>query len=101
MSGQAVVLVLAGLGVVLVALGATAGRRVERVSRRVGRMRVAGTGGRAVVLGAAIAAAQWAVFTWVSHPVALVAAFVVPAVLAGATVARLFAVAEIVWGGRR
>jgi hypothetical protein len=108
MSGQvvAVVLVLVGLGLVLVGLGARAGRRVERVSRRVGRARVTGTGGQAVAIGAVIASAQWAVFTWVAHPAALVAAFAVPALLAGAMVARLAAVAEIIRtpprrGGRR
>lgn len=109
MSGQitAVVLVLAGLGgVVLVGLGASAGRRVERVSRRVGRMRVAGSSGAHVVaVATVVAAAQWAVLTWVSHPVVVATAFVVPALLAGATVARLFAVAEVIReprrGGRR
>jgi hypothetical protein len=107
MNGQITVAVLAlgGLALVLVWVGARTGRRVERVSRRVGRMRVVGYGGPTVAAAAVIAAAQCAVVTWVPHPFAIVPAFGVPALLAGATVARYLAVAEIVRtprrGGRR
>ena len=95
--------VLAGLGLVLVlvGLGARAGRRVERISRRVGRMRVTGYRGQMVAAAVVIAAVQWAVITWMPHPVAVVAVFGVSGLLAGATVARLVAVAELVRAPQR
>lgn len=104
MSGQqiTVAVLLAGLALALIFwFGARAGRRVERVSRRLGRMRVSGYGGQTVITAVVIAAGQWAVLTWVSHPIAIVSVFVVPALLAGATVARYLAAAEIVRSPRR
>lgn len=65
--------------------------------------RVGGNVLRAVVTTAVIVAVQYAVIRWVHSPIPLLVVLVVPALFAGATVARLLAVTEVVSvrGGRR
>jgi hypothetical protein len=58
---------------------------------------------RTVTVAAVITGVQWLVVTHTTDPRVLVATLVVPAVFAGASVARLLAVTEVVHraGGRR
>ncbi|PXY23720.1 hypothetical protein BAY59_29205 [Prauserella coralliicola] len=51
---------------------------------------------RTLVTAAVIVAAQWLVIVKVAHPTATAVALIVPALFAGAAVARLLAVTEIV-----
>ncbi len=88
-------LVLAGLGMVMVwSSGARAGRRSERAVREV--TRVGGALTRTVVTAGVITGAQWAVVSLTGSPVAWAVAFGLPALFAGATVARLLAVTQVI-----
>jgi hypothetical protein len=88
-------LVLAGLGMVMVwSSGARAGRRSERAVREV--TRVGGALTRTVVTAGVITGAQWAVVSLTGSPTAWAVALGLPALFAGATVARLLAVTQVI-----
>jgi hypothetical protein len=88
-------LVLGGLGLVMVwSSGAHAGRRSERAVREVTRLGGALT--RTAVAASVITGTQWAVMSLTDSPGAWAAALGLPALFAGATVARLFAVTQII-----
>lgn len=91
---------VAGLGVlalvgVLVAFrsGARTGSRVTRQSRQVSRMGATLT--RSLLIGGVIAGVQWAVIVTTPDPVAWGVVLGVPAVLAGAALARVFVVTTL------
>jgi hypothetical protein len=90
-----VVAAFAGLGV-LVAFrsGARSAYRVARHTQEVTRM--GGNLTRALGTTAVIVAMQWAVVSLTSDPRAWGVALGVPALFAGATIARLFSVTEII-----
>jgi hypothetical protein len=92
--------VVAGVGVlgllgVLVAFrsGARAGSRVARQTRDVSRMGTTLT--RALGLGAVIAGVQWGVVTTTTDPLAWGVVLGLPAVFAGAALARVFVVTTL------
>jgi hypothetical protein len=58
--------------------------------------RMTGNAVRTLVTAALIVAIQFAVISWWPNPTALAIALIVPALFAGAAVARLLAVTEIV-----
>jgi hypothetical protein len=88
-------LVLGGLGLVMVwSSGARAGRRSERAVREVTRLGGALT--RTVIAAGVITGAQWAVVGLTDSPGAWAVALGLPALFAGATVARLLAVTQII-----
>ena len=90
-----VMLALAGLGV-LVAFrsGARSGHRIARHTQEVTRM--GGNLTRALGTAAVIVAVQWAVMLFTSDPRAWAVALGVPALFAGAAIARLSSVTEII-----
>ena len=85
---------LAGLGA-LVAFrsGARGAYRVARQTQEVTRM--GATLGRALAVGAVIVAVQWAVVGFTTDPRAWGVALGVPALFAGAAIARMFSVTEL------
>jgi hypothetical protein len=90
-----VVLALAGLGVLTAfRSGARSGHRVARHSQEVTRM--GGNLLRALSTSAVIVAVQWAVVFFTSDPRAWGVVLGVPALFAGAAIARLFSVTEII-----
>ncbi|MGH3547295.1 MAG: hypothetical protein ACRDQU_04045 [Pseudonocardiaceae bacterium] len=96
---------LAGVGA-LVAFrgGSRSGYRVARHSQQVTRM--GGNLGRALGTGVVIVGVQWAVVSFTTDPRAWGVVFGVPALFAGAAIARLFSVTELLHaperkGGRR
>jgi hypothetical protein len=100
-----VLVALAGLGV-LVAFrsGAHGGYRMARHSQQVTRM--SGNLGRALGTAVVIVGVQWAVLSLTTDPRAWGVVLGVPALFAGAAIARLFSVTELVYrperqGGRR
>ena len=100
-----VVLALAGLGM-LVAFrsGARSAYRVARRTQEVTRM--GGNLGRALGSTVVIVGVQWAVVSLTTDPRAWGVALGVPALFAGAAIARMFSVTEILHttdrkGGRR
>lgn len=80
------------------ASGRRTGRRSVKGVREV--TRVGGTAVRSLVIAAVIVGAQWIVLRFGDTTATLVA-LGIPAVLAGITVARLFAVTEVVHSTRR
>jgi len=100
-----VVVALAGLGVLAAfRSGARGAYRVARHSQKVTRM--GGNLGRALGITAVIVGIQWAVVSVTSDPRAWGVALGVPALFAGAAVARMFSVTEVLHttdhkGGRR
>jgi hypothetical protein len=100
-----VVLALAGLGVLAAfRSGARGAYKVARHSQEVTRM--GGNLGRALASTVVIVAIQWAVVRFTPDPRAWVVALGVPALFAGAAVARMFSVTEVLHttdhhGGRR
>ena len=100
-----VLVALTGLGA-LVAFrsGARSGYRVARHSQQVTRM--GGNLGRALGTSVVIVGAQWAVVRFTTDPRAWGVVFGVPALFAGAAIARLLSVTELIHaperkGGRR
>jgi hypothetical protein len=100
-----VVVALAGLGA-LVAFrsGARGAYKVARQTQEVTRM--GGNLGRALGTTVVIVGVQWAVVSFTADPRAWGVAFGVPALFAGAAIARMFSVTELVHtpdhkGGRR
>lgn len=90
-----VVLAVAGLGVLAAfRTGARSAYRVARHTQEVTRM--GGNLTRALGTTAVIVAIQWAVVSLTSDPRAWGVALGVPALFAGATIARLFSVTEII-----
>jgi hypothetical protein len=90
-----VVLALAGLGVLTAfRSGARSGHRLARHSQEVTRM--GGNLLRALSTSAVIVAVQWAVVFFTSDPRAWGVALGVPALFAGAAIARLFSITEII-----
>lgn len=98
-----VLVALAGVGVVAAfGAGVRAAHRATQHARAVTRIGANLT--RAVVTGAVIVGVQWAVLAHTTDPTAWAVAPGVPALFAGAEIARMFAVTEIVHGrkgGRR
>lgn len=90
-----VVLVLAGVGLLAAfRSGARSGHRLARHSQKVTRM--GGNLLRALGTAAFIVAVQWAVVVFTSDPRAWAVALGVPALFAGAAIARLFSVTDII-----
>lgn len=90
-----VVLALAGLGVLAAfRTGARGGYRMARQTQEVTRM--GSNLARALGTTTVIVAIQWAVVSLTSDPRAWGVALGVPALFAGATIARLFSVTEII-----
>ncbi|MBV9012612.1 MAG: hypothetical protein JO272_11275 [Pseudonocardiales bacterium] len=90
-----VVLALAGLGILAAfRSGARSGHRLARHSQEVTRM--GGNLLRALGTAAVIVAVQWAVVLFTSDPRAWLVALGVPALFAGAAIARMFSVTEII-----
>lgn len=90
-----VVLALAGLGVLAAfRTGARGGYRMARQTQEVTRM--GGNLARALGTTAVIVAIQWAVVSLTSDPRAWGVALGVPALFAGAAIARLFSVTETI-----
>lgn len=101
-----VVVALAGLGVLAAfRSGARGAYRVARQTQEVTRM--SGNLGRALGTTVVIVVIQWAVVSLTTDPRAWGVALGVPALFAGASVARMFSVTELVHspatgkGGRR
>jgi hypothetical protein len=100
-----VVVALAGLGLLAAfRSGARGAYRVARHTQEVTRM--GGNLGRAMGTTVVIVAIQWAVVSLTTDPRAWGAALGVPALFAGAAIARMFSVTEILHsadhrGGRR
>jgi hypothetical protein len=101
-----VVIALAGLSVLAAfRSGARGAYRVARQTQEVTRM--SGNLGRALGSGVVIVAVQWVVVSLTADPRAWAVALGVPALFAGASVARMFSVTELVHspatrkGGRR
>lgn len=80
------------------ASGRRSGRRAVKGVREV--TRVGGTAVRSLVIGALIVGVQWIALRFADTTATLVA-LALPALLAGVTVARLFAVTEVVHTTRR
>jgi hypothetical protein len=87
--------VLAGIGV-LAAIGYTrrAGRKAARGMRQA--TRITGSIVRSLTAAAVITGLEWAIATYVHDWRVLVGVLALPALLAGATVARMFSVTELV-----
>lgn len=86
--------VLAGLGLISVwTSGARAGRTVERATQAAGRR--SSTAGRALLTAGLIVGVQWAVIAYGAPPLVIAAVLGVPALAAGAAVARLSSVREL------
>ncbi|HWR47947.1 MAG TPA: hypothetical protein VN327_10120 [Pseudonocardiaceae bacterium] len=89
------VVALAGLGVLAAFRGgARSGHRLARQSQEVTRM--GGNLIRALGTSAVIVAVQWAVVFFTSDPRAWGVVLGVPALFAGAAIARMFSVTEII-----
>jgi Na+-driven multidrug efflux pump len=87
--------VLAGLGLLAVfSSGAKAGRKSERAVREV--TRIGGNAARMLVTAAVIVGVQWAALFATGDPVVWAVVLGLPALFAGTTVARLFAVTEVI-----
>jgi protein-S-isoprenylcysteine O-methyltransferase Ste14 len=96
-SGAVLVVVLALAGVGMLAAfrsGARSGHRLARHSHEVTRM--GGNLLRALGAAAFIVAVQWAVVVFTSDPRAWAVALGVPALFAGAAIARMFSVTDII-----
>jgi hypothetical protein len=92
-----VMVALAGLGVLAAfRSGARSAYKVARHTQEVTRM--GGNLTRALGTTAVIVAMQWAVVSFTSDPRAWGVALGVPALFAGAAIARMFSVTEIVHG---
>jgi hypothetical protein len=90
-----VVLVLAGLGLLTAfRSGARSGHRLARHSQEVTRM--GGNLLRALGTAAFIVAVQWTVVVFTADPRAWAVALGIPALFAGAAIARMFSVTEII-----
>jgi hypothetical protein len=93
-----VVMVLGGLALVglfsVWRAGRTSAAKARKGVREVTRM--TGNALRTLVTAGLISGVQWAVITWWPNPTVLAIALIVPALFAGAAVARLLAVTEIV-----
>ena len=90
-----VVVALAGLGVLAAfRSGARSGHRLARHTQEVTRM--SGTLTRALGTAAVIVAMQWAVVSLTADPRAWGVALGLPALFAGAAIARLFSITEII-----
>jgi protein-S-isoprenylcysteine O-methyltransferase Ste14 len=90
-----IVVALAGLGILAAfRSGARSGHRLARHSQEVTRM--GGNLLRALGTAAFIVAVQWAVVSFTSDPRAWAVALGVPALFAGAAIARMFSVTEII-----
>ena len=90
-----VVLALAGLGILAAfRSGARSGHRLARHSQEVTRM--GGNLARALGIAAVIVAVQWAVVMFTSDARAWAVALSVPALFAGAAIARMFSVTDII-----
>jgi hypothetical protein len=90
-----VVLALAGLGILTAfRTGARSGHRLARHTQEVTRM--GGNLVRALGTAAVIVGVQWAVVFFTSDPRAWGVALGVPALFAGAAIAQLFSVTEII-----
>jgi hypothetical protein len=88
-------LALAGLGILAAfRSGARSGHRLARQSQEVTRM--GGNLLRALGTAAFIVAAQWAVVSFTSDPRAWAVVLGVPALFAGAAIARMFSVTDII-----
>jgi hypothetical protein len=88
---------LAGIGALAAfRSGARGGYKVARQTQEVTRM--GGTLMRALATGGVIVTVQWGVLASTSDPRAWGVVLGLPAVFAGATVARMFAVTELVHG---
>ena len=91
---------LAGLGaLVTFRSGARSGYRVARHSQQVTRM--GGNLSRALGTSVLIVGVQWAVVSCTSDPRAWGVVFGVPALFAGAAIARLFSVTELLHAPQR
>jgi uncharacterized oligopeptide transporter (OPT) family protein len=91
--------VLAGLGVLAAfRSGARSAYRVARQTQEVTRM--GGNLARALGTTVVIVGMQWAVVTFTTDPRAWGVALGVPALFAGAAIARLFSVTELVHGSK-
>jgi type IV secretory pathway VirB2 component (pilin) len=90
-----VLVALAGLGA-LVAFrsGARSAYKVARHTQQVTRM--GGNLGRALCIAVVIVGVQWAVVSFTTDPRAWGVAFGVPALFAGAAIARMFSVTELI-----
>lgn len=95
-----VLVALAGLGA-LVAFrsGARGGFRMARQSQHVTRM--GGNLGRALGTTVVIVGVQWAVVSFTTDPRAWGVVFGVPALFAGAAIARMFSVTELIHAPER
>lgn len=94
------VVALAGLGVLAAfRSGARGAYKVARHTQEVTRM--GGNLGRALGTTAVIVGIQWAVLSFTADPRAWGVALGVPALFAGAAVARMFSVTEILHGPDR
>lgn len=92
-----VVLALVGIGAVTAfGAGARVAHRTTLRAREVTRMGATLT--RALTTGTVIAGVQWAVLAYTADPRAWGVALGVPALFAGAALARMFTVTEIVHG---
>jgi hypothetical protein len=90
-----VVLAVAGLGILAAFRSdARSGHRLARHSQKVTRM--GGNLLRALTTAAVIVAVQWAVVRFTSDARAWGAALGIPALFAGAAIARMFSVTEII-----
>jgi TRAP-type C4-dicarboxylate transport system permease large subunit len=90
--------VLAGLALIGVVAVWNSGRKSARKARKGVRevTRMTGNALRTLVTAAVICGVQWAAITWLDSAVVNGVVLAVPALLAGAAVARLLAVTEIV-----
>jgi len=90
--------VLAGLGVIAAfRTGARGAYKIARHTQEVTRM--GGNLTRALATTAVIVGIQWAVLAATPDPRAWGVALGVPALFAGATIARMFSITEIIHGG--
>ena len=86
--------VLAGVGLILVwSSGARAGRTIERGVASAGRR--SSTAGRTLLIAALIVGVQWAVIAYDAPPAVMAGVLGVPALVAGAALARMFSVREL------
>jgi hypothetical protein len=97
-----VLYVLAALALVGVFATWRSGRKSALRARKGVRevTRMTGNAARTLLTAAVIVGIQWAVITWWHNTTALLIALIVPALFAGAAVARLLAVTEIVTTAR-
>jgi hypothetical protein len=90
-----IMVALAGLGVLAAfRSGARTGHRLARHSQEV--TRISGNLARALGIAAVIVAVQWAVIMLTSDPRAWGLVLGIPALFAGAAIARMFSVTEII-----